>query len=142
MLGSLLVEGLAHNCARCGTSLRPQHLVMSAYWQHAIRSFGDQVEIGLIGANVRNMWIHFSCDKPLITDWQMNPDIHACIRCKKRFEEKHLIQPVFQVLDPSAQNPHDPTDVGISLNERVYFVHCDCVNPALSAQSSNILVGL
>ncbi len=141
-MDSLLVKAIAHRCAACSSHFAPQHLVMAAYRHSTVRHFGDQVEIGIIGADVRNLWIHFSCDKPLITSWIMTPDLHNCIRCKKRLEDNHMIQPVFQILDAKMVNPADPTDVGISLNERVYFVHCDCGNPALNAHSSNILVGL
>jgi hypothetical protein len=51
-----------------------------------------------------------------------------------------VIQPVFQVINPREQNPLDPTDVGIALNERVYFLHADCSNPGLNRHSSNILL--
>lgn len=103
-------------------------------------SFENQIDLGLIGANVRNNWLHFNCDKPLRTDWAMYPDLHSCIRCKKKLEASDLIQPVFQVVNPRAVNPSDATDIGIALNERVYMVHCDCFNPQLTNRSSNILV--
>lgn len=71
----------------------------------------------------------------------MNPDMHNCIRCKKKLGEKDMVQPVFQIIDSKAINPLDPTDIGIALNERVYFVHCDCTNSKLDAHSSNIIFG-
>lgn len=141
MLGNLQIKALAHNCAACGKPFADTSLVLAAYLQRSVRSFEQQIEIGLIGADVRNMWVHFSCDKPLFESWAMTPDLHSCIRCKRKLESNDMIQPVFQVVNPQAVNPLDPTDVGIALNERVYFVHCDCTNTALNRQSSNILVG-
>lgn len=140
MLGNLQIEALSHNCAICGKGFSTQHLVLAAYFQKSIRDFERQIELGLIGANVRNVWVHFSCQHPLITSWAMNPDMHSCIRCKKSLSDKDLVQPVFQIIDAKAVNPSDPTDVGIALNERVYFVHCDCGNPRLDNKNSNILL--
>jgi hypothetical protein len=140
MLGNLQIKALAHNCAVCSKPFEDTHLVLAAYWHKSVRSFEKQIEIGLIGADVRNTWVHFSCDKPLFASWSMTPDIHSCIRCKQKFAANDMIQPVFQVINPHAVNPLDPTDVGIALNERVYFVHYDCKNPGLNRQSSNILL--
>lgn len=140
MLGSLQIEALAHNCVACSKPFADRHLVLASYWQKDIRSFERQIELGLLGAAVRNTWLHFNCEKPLITSWTMNPDMHSCIRCKKALGAQDMVQPVFQIINPRAVNPGDPTDVGIALNERVYFVHCDCANPALNNSRSNILL--
>jgi len=142
MLGDLRIEALTHRCAACDTELVSQHLVLAVYWHKQLRAFERQVELGLLGAGVRNVWSHFSCEKPLITSWVMNPDMHNCIRCKKILGKEDLVQPVFQITDNKAVNPLDPTDVGIALNERVYFTHCNCANPKLDKQSSNILVSI
>lgn len=140
MLGDLQIEALAHNCVSCGKPFKDGHMVFAAYWGRDLRSFENQVDLGLLGANVRNTWLHFNCDKPLRTDWAMFPDLHSCIRCKKKLGEKDMVQPVFQVVNPRAVNPNDPTDVGIALNERIYMAHCACENPHLTNRSSNILV--
>jgi len=142
MLGNLQIEALTHRCAACSKGFAVQHLVVATYWVKHLRDFSRQIDIGIIGAGVRNMWVHFSCDKPLITSWAMTPDMHSCIRCKKALGREDLVQPVFQIIDAKAVNPNDPTDVGIALNDRVYFVHCECANPALKHHGSNILVGV
>ena len=138
MADSLKIEALTHRCASCGDKMRDSDLVTSAYFKSDIRHFGRQVELGIIGADVRALWVHLNCQKRDYASWNMTPDIHNCIRCKKLLENKDIIQPVFQVVDNRAVNPQDPTDVGVALNERIYFVHCDCQNPSL--KSSVILV--
>jgi len=139
-MGDLQIEALAQQCVSCGKPFKDGHLVFAAYWCNALSSFEKQVDLGLIGSEVRNTWLHFNCDKPLRTDWAMYPDLHSCIRCKKKLETADLVQPVFQVTNPRAVNPNDFTDVGIAFNERVYMVHCDCFNPQLTHRSTNILV--
>jgi hypothetical protein len=140
VLDSLKIEALAHRCAACDKGFVDTHLVLTAYLRHDLRSFERQVELGIIGAQIRNVWVHFDCQKPSAKEWKMTPDIQQCVRCKKHIAATDMVQPVFQVLDPRAVNPNDPSDVGISLNERVYFVHCDCANPGLNKHSSNILI--
>lgn len=140
MISDLQLEALAHNCLICDKQFRDGHLVFAAYWRKDLVSFETQIDLGLIGANVRNTWLHFNCDKPFRTDWAMFPDLHSCIRCKKGLAATDMVQPVFQVVNPRAVNPRDFTDVGIALNERIYMVHCDCTNPQLTQRSTNILV--
>jgi hypothetical protein len=140
MADNIKIEALTHRCAACGQRMGDTHLVTSAYFKSDIRHFNKQVELGIIGADIRALWVHFDCKKPKISDWNMTPDIHVCIRCTKPLANKDIIQAVFQVIDNQAVNPSDPTDVGIALNERIYFIHCDCQNPTLNKQSSNILI--
>ncbi len=116
------------------------HLVTSAYFQSEIKHFGKQVELGIIGADVRTLWVHLDCQKMSRFHWNMTPDIHTCMRCSQPIAARDVVQPVFQVTDPQAQNPSDPTDKGIALNERVYFVHADCRNPGLNKKSHHILL--
>ena len=142
MLGNLQIEALTHRCAKCSNAFADKHLVLATYWVKSVRDFSLQVDIGIIGAGVRNAWVHFDCEKPLFTSWIMTPDLHSCIRCRKALNSADLVQPVFQVIDARAVNPLDHTDVGVALNDRVYFVHCDCTNPSLTKHSSNILVGI
>jgi hypothetical protein len=141
VLDDIRTVALTHQCAACQKSLLTQHLVVASYWADVVRDFALQIDIGIIGAGVRNVWIHFDCAKPLITSWAMTPDIHSCIRCRKNIDRHDLIQPVFQVIDAKAVNPNDYTDVGIALNDRVYFMHSDCKNTTLAGGSSSILFG-
>lgn len=142
MLDNLRIEALTHNCAKCAKHLTVQHLVIASYWVKSVKDFSQQLDIGIIGANVRNVWVHLNCEKPLLTSWDMTPDIHICVRCKKSLGKEEIVQPVFQVINPRAVNPNDPSDVGIALNDRVYFVHCDCTNTTLRNDGSNLIVTL
>lgn len=141
MLPSIQTEALAHGCAACGCSFQDRHRIVSVYRTSDVTSFYTQVELGIIGSQVRNFWKHLSCDDPTLrhSDWHMNPDLNHCIRCNKALSQKDMVSPVFQVTDPNAVNPDDTSDVGIALAERVYFVHADCRNIALNKSATNIL---
>lgn len=69
----------------------------------------------------------------------MRPDIQYCIRCRKHLGTTDIVQPVFGVENANAVNPADPTDRGLSLGERIYFVHVECTNPKLT-QGGGLLV--
>lgn len=140
MLNDLRIEALSQHCAACSQPLADTHLIYASYWVRDLRSFEKQVELGIIGSSARNVWVHVDCDKPLYKSWNMIPDLHTCIRCKKKLGDKDMVQPVFQVINARAVNPSDPTDIGIALGERVYLAHCNCSNPGLDKQSSNILI--
>lgn len=140
MLSGLQIEALTHGCAACGASFNSGAFVHAVYFKSAIRNFEKQIEIGIIGATVRNFWVHASCTAPSIGAWSVVPDIHTCVRCKQRLQDKHIIVPVFQIVKARAVNPNDPTDVGVELGDRVYFMHADCKNGTLDKQSSNILI--
>jgi len=134
------IIALTHRCAGCGKTLGDGHIITSAYFKSEISRFDCQVEFGIVGANVRALWLHLDCQKPSRSDWRMHPDLQTCLRCHKSIEKRDLVQPVFQVTDPRAVNPGDTTDVGVALNERIYFVHADCTNPGLNKKSTHILL--
>lgn len=136
---SQLIEALAHSCANCGKTLCATDRIHAAYTLDSVRSFARQVELGIIGEDVRNAWAHLVCSNPTLKGYNVQPDLHACIDCKRRFGANDLVVPVYQVLNPRAVNPSDPTDVGITLSERVYLVHHNCRNIRLDQNSSNIL---
>jgi hypothetical protein len=95
-----------------------------------------------VGAGVRNFFIHLDCEDPeLLKGWFVLPSIHHCIRCNGALKPADMVQPVFSVEDPKVRNPNDPTDLGVSLRERIFFVHCDCKNPGLNRASGNIITG-
>lgn len=141
MLPSIQLEALAHGCATCSTAFNNRHRIVAVYQSGQVTSFYAQVELGIIGSQVRNYWTHVDCSDPTLKDtrWHMHPDITHCIRCNQSLSKKDMVIPVFQVTDPHAINPADPTDVGISLAERVYFVHADCKNQGLNKKNTNIL---
>jgi hypothetical protein len=133
------IVAAAHRCLMCEKALKDRDKIRSAYYQKDLVSFEKQVELGIIGSNVRSFWIHVDCANPALEGFNLNPDVHHCIKCSKSLAKEDVVTPVFQVIDPDAVNPEDPTDKGIALNERVYFIHADCVYPSLSGRS-NILV--
>jgi len=141
MLNDLRIEALTHECVRCSKPLRHGHRVLSAYYVSELRSFAQQVELGLIGAGARNFWTHVECDNPTLKEgvWFMHPDIHHCVRCGESLTSKDVVNPVFRVDDPNMQNPEDPMDRGVALGDRIYFMHADCKNRALTRGSSILL---
>ena len=142
MLPGLLVEALTHGCADCGKPFEDRHRVKAAYVTKSITSFYNQIELGIIGASVRNYWVHLDCEDPALwsNEWNMNPDIQHCVKCGEGLSSKDMVVPVFQIVDPRAVNPNDPTDVGVALGDRVYFVHADCRNRELNKRSTNLLL--
>ena len=141
MLNELRIDALSQGCARCGKTFADGHRLLAGYFVKDVRSFEKQIELGIIGANVRNLWIHLDCDDPhLSRGWEMTPDIQHCIKCKAFLKKEDVVSPVFCIDNPRAMNPEDPTDMGITLRERVYFVHTDCTNPGLNRGASNILL--
>lgn len=142
MLPGNLLEALAHGCANCGRRFDNRHRIKPAYRVNEITSFYNQVALGIIGAQARNFWVHLDCEDPTVKDtkWKMNPDINHCIACGEGLATKDIVTPVFQVIDPRAVNPNDLTDIGIALNDRIYFVHADCANRELNKRGSNLLV--
>lgn len=137
----LLIEALTHNCVSCTKPLTSGHRVITAYYVSDLRSFSQQVELGLLGASARNFWVHVECANPKLKEgtWHMHPDIHHCIRCGKSLATKDVVNPVFQIVDAKAVNPSDPTDVGIAMSDRIYFLHSDCANPQLT-RGSGLLI--
>jgi hypothetical protein len=141
MLSDLQIKALGNGCAACGRPFVLNTRVRTAYHQQDIKSFETQIELGIIGAGVRNIWLHVDCeDTQLLKGWNMAPDIHHCIRCHAKLRKEEIVSPVFSIDDADAVNPADPTDRGLALRERVYFVHADCRNTMLRNNSSNILI--
>lgn len=140
MFSDRQIEALSHGCAGCGKGFTDGTFCVTSYRVSDIRPFFSQVELGIIGAGVRNIWLHLDCDEVNLRSWNMQPDIHVCIRCKSHLGRTDVVQPVFQVVNPDAINPDDPTDKGVELGDRIYFVHVDCKNTALNQSSSNILI--
>jgi hypothetical protein len=138
-MNSLLIEALAHSCANCSKPLRTTERIHAAYFLEDVQSFAKQVELGIIGGNIRNAWAHLFCNNRTLKGFKLQPDLHCCVVCKKHFGKNDLVIPIYQVLDPRAINPNDPTDVGITLAERVYLLHHDCRNISLDQKSTNIL---
>ncbi len=141
MFSDQQIHALGNGCASCGKPFVLNTRVRTAYQQRDLKSFEFQVELGIIGSGVRNIWVHVDCeDTQLLRGWNMAPDIHHCIKCHSKLKRDEIVSPVFSIDDANAINPNDPTDKGLALRERVYFVHADCRNKTLNNQSSNILI--
>ena len=140
MFSDRQIEALAQGCAKCGVGFCDTDLLHASYMQKDVRSFENQIELGILGYGIRNLWFHVDCRKPSIRSWNVTPDIHTCVRCKKRFSSSDIILPLFQIVNPKAVNPEDASDVGIELGDRVYFMHADCSNAQLNKSTGNIVL--
>lgn len=140
MLSDRQIEALAQGCAKCGKPFAEANFCLSAYLVDDLSGFEDQLELGITAVHTRTLWVHVDCQNVKLEGWDMLPDIHICIRCKKPLDKKHLVQPVFQVTDGKAVNPNDPTDFGVAIGDRIYFMHGDCANPRLDGSQGNILL--
>jgi len=136
---TISIETLSHGCVDCGQPFQIADRICSIYRAGEVRSFETQIELGVIGGGVRNYWIHLYCHNHKLKEHGLKPDIHHCVECRKGLAKDDLVIPIFQVTNPRAINPLDPTDVGISLAERVYFIHGNCRNIAMNKQSTNPL---
>jgi hypothetical protein len=142
MFSGLQIEALAHGCAKCAKPFVLNSRIRSAYLVRDIHSFEQQIELGIAGRGVRNLWLHVECADPtlLAKQWDMKPTIHHCIRCSRDLKREDLVVPVFSVDDPCVINPSDPSDKGLTLRERVFFMHADCTD-ALFKQSPILVNG-
>jgi len=141
MFSDLQIYALGGGCASCSKPFVLNHRVRTAYCAGDLRSFENQMELGILGSGVRHVWMHVECSDPaLLKEYNMSPDIHHCIKCHSRLRKEEIVSPVFSIDDANMVNPADPTDRGLALRDRVYFVHADCRNTTLNNQSSNILI--
>jgi len=136
MLDTERIIALSHRCAACEHVLQDGDLIVSGYFQKDVRTTQTHAELGIIGANIRTLWFHLNCNKKGRNQWHVYPELQTCFCCGKKFQANDIVQPAFQVTNPRAVNPSDPTDVGIALNERIYLIHYDC----RQAQTNNILL--
>lgn len=140
MIGDKQIEALTHGCAKCGSNFKPDEFCTSGYSMDSLASFEKQIELGIAGQEIRNIWLHVNCGEPKLDSWNMQPDLHVCIKCKKGLESNDVVQPVFRIDNPSVTNPNDPEDVGLTIGDRVYFIHAECDNPGLNKSHGNILL--
>ncbi len=69
----------------------------------------------------------------------MKPSIHYCICCQLPLGPRHFVHPVYQVVNPMAVDPNDPSDLGVAFGERIHFAHIDCKDPEHKRTSALIL---
>lgn len=142
MDNSILIEAVSCCCGKCSKPLRQLERIVGSYvCKHLTEMAVDPykgADVGIIPA-VRPIWIHVDCSNTQLTGWHLNPSIRHCIKCGLAVSKEDVLVPVFRVENERAVNPSDPTDVGIALGERLYFVHADCTNPRLSSINTNLL---
>ena len=134
-MGSIRLDAVASRCVRCCQVFRDRHRLLGSYRADDLVYARDAHEVGLFGEKVRPYWIHVDCQDPTLYQWNMRPDVTYCIRCRKAVQTHDYVQPVFGVLDGKAVNPADPTDVGVLLSDRIYFIHADCRDSGLKGTS-------
>lgn len=135
----LLLDAINKRCIVCTQAFGALHRVLGAYRAADLFSARPEVEVGLFVGDCRPLFRHVACDDVTLKAWKMRPDIQYCIRCRDKIHNRDVVQPVFGVQDAQAVNPLDPTDKGLTLGERIYFVHVDCKNRDLST-GNGILV--
>lgn len=139
LLDTIRIEALNSQCTACGNPLHDRERIVATYPVSSIRSFEKQIELGILGAGIRNYWVHLDCTNPFLQGYSMIPDITHCIHCKNLLTPTDIVLPVFQVTGVNVANPEDPTDKGLTLGDRVYFVHANCKNRNLKGDSGNLL---
>lgn len=131
-MDGVLLDAVSRLCVVCSQPLCALHRVVGAYRAEDLFSSAPDVEVGLFVGSGRPLFRHVACEDPTLKNWKMRPDIQYCIRCRKGLATRDVVQPVFGVQDAQAVNPLDPTDKGLTLGERIYFVHVDCKNTDMS----------
>ena len=138
-MDGLLLDAINKRCVVCAQAFGALHRVLGAYRAEELFSSVPEVEVGLFVGGCRPLFRHVACDDPTLKAWQMRPDIQYCIRCREPIQNRDVVQPVFGIQDAHAVNPFDPTDKGLTLGERIYFVHVECKNRDMST-GNGILV--
>ena len=107
-----------------------------------LKAVERQIHLGIITSNVRNIFVHYACEDPKFQKgtWYLNPDLDHCVRCGTAFGARDVVNPVFQIHEVNVPNPSDPTDIGISMSDRMYLAHVDCRNKNLEKNRSNLLI--
>lgn len=136
---SVRLDAIYARCILCGHAHADGHRVVPAYRASSFLYARQEIELGLFVGDIRPMWRHVDCEDPKLSRYQLRPDISYCIRCRKHVEADDCIHPVMQIIDPRATNPTDPTDNGVTLGDRIHFVHVDCMNPRLGGGASPLL---
>lgn len=133
-------DAIATRCLTCRQVLDARHRILGAYRVSDLVYARHELDVGFFSHGARPHWRHVSCTDPTLAKLHMRPDLQYCIRCRRRLSTDDIVQPVFGVENANAINPHDPTDRGLTLGERIYFTHVDCTNPKLSAGDSLLVI--
>lgn len=132
-MDGLRLDAISSRCIVCCRELGVRHRVLGSYRVSDLVYARHELEVGLFTGNVRPLWMHVDCADPTLYKLHMRPDVTYCIRCRERLRTHDVILPVFGVDQGEAVNPNDPTDRGLMLSERQYFMHADCKNPSMAA---------
>jgi hypothetical protein len=138
-MDSLRIDAVSERCLVCTKHLADRHRVVPTYDTSSLLYSRQHLEVGLLVNDVRPMWRHVDCADPMLRGYNVLPDIHYCVRCRAPLGKSEIVHPVFQVVDPKAQNPNDPTDVGIAFGDRIHFAHADCKDRQMRSTSPLIV---
>lgn len=126
------LDALTYRCVTCCQALDVRHRVLGSYRMSDLVYARHELEVGFFTGETRPVWSHVDCADPSLERWNMRPDIQYCIRCRVGLKKTDIVQPVFGIEQTNVVNPADPTDKGLVLGDRVYFIHADCKRPSLA----------
>lgn len=139
------IDNRMDRCVQCTKRFADRDRIAPSYVTEELGlDAPKQPEVGLLLFNAadqaRPFFHHVDCEDPSLRDSPLLPSIHYCIRCRLPLERRDLVHPVFQVVNPTATNPGDPTDKGVEFGERIHFAHIDCKDARLR-RTSALIVG-
>ena len=136
------IDNRMDRCAVCTKRLRDRDRVVPSYVAGELKHHVPyQSEVGLLifHAEDRPFFVHVNCFDPTLAEAPLKPSIHYCICCQLPLGPRHFVHPVYQVVNPMAVGPNDPTDLGVAFGERIHFAHIDCKDPEHKRTSALIL---
>lgn len=145
MYSTLRVEAVSSRCLHCEHTLLRDHRVYPVYRNGKLGGAIQIIELGLLGGGsgerdaMRPHWSHVDCQDPFLRTYAVRPDLSCCIRCKAPLRTGEMIHPCYCIDGVDAVNPHDPTDKGLLIGDRIHMAHVDCRDKHLTG--SALLVG-
>lgn len=132
-------------CVKCTKAFADRDRVHPSYVAGELGvDLTGQPEVGLLQIqnamnDARPLFRHVVCEDPSLRETALLPSIHYCIKCRLPLSRKDLVSPVFQVVNPKATSPTDPTDQGVEFGDRIHFAHIDCKDAKLARTSALIV---
>lgn len=136
------IENRMHRCAVCTKPMQDRDRVVPSYVAGEMKHYPPiHSEMGLLTfhADDRPFFVHVNCFDPMLLEVPLLPSIHYCVHCQMPLGPRHFVHPVYQVVNPLAVSPTDPTDRGVAFGERVHFAHIDCKDPEHKRTSALIV---
>lgn len=138
------INNRAERCVACTKRFEDRDRVAPCYVVGELRLDAPaQPEVGLLLFHeedpARPFYRHVDCADRSLRRTPMRPSIHYCIRCQLPLGTRDFTFPVFQVINPIARNPSDPSDTGVEFGERIHFAHIDCKDAQLKRTSALVV---